>query len=99
MIGVLGLASLLAAALPAGALVLLGASALVPHVGTGMLGGREDRGLLLRAVIGALVLGLAFGAAALVGREGGASIFGLLIVGWFLAAGLGATPLGKARRD
>ncbi len=74
--------------LPAGALTLLGASALVPHVGGGMLG--RQRSLLVRAVVGAVVLGLAFGAAAMLGRQVGISLFALLVLSWFFSAGLGA---------
>lgn len=83
--------------LPAAGLVLIGASALVPHVGGGVLGGRPDRSLLVRSVVGALVLGLAFGAAALLGREAGAAIFGLLLLGWFFSAGF--LVLGRRKTE
>ncbi len=86
----LGGAYALVVLLPAAALALLGAMAAVPHLGRGLLGAGHDRSLLVSVVTGALVLTLAGAAAVVLGRAGGAALFGLLVGGWFLGTGLGA---------
>jgi hypothetical protein len=75
---------------PAIGLTILGAMALVPHLGGRLLGKGDERSPLLRSVVGSVVLVLALAASLLFG-EGGLFLFGLLILGWFFSAGLGAT--------
>lgn len=76
--------------LPVALLVLLGGAAAVPYLGRQVLRGRREPTLLSAAVVGAIVLGLAGAAAALLTKEGGLAILVLLVASWFLGAGLGA---------
>ncbi len=73
--------------LPAALLMIVGALAAVPHLGAGLLRSRDDRSLLARSVVGALVLGLALGASAALGPL--VHFVGMIVAGWFLGAGLG----------
>jgi len=73
--------------LPIALLMLVGAMACVPHLGAGLLKDGEQRSLLARAITGALVLGLASGAAAALRPL--APFVGVILAGWFLGAGLG----------
>lgn len=75
-------------ALPVAILSLIGATAAVPHLGAGVLKGGEDHSLLARSITGALVLGFALGAVALVFPKL-APLPGVVVAGWFLGAGLG----------
>ncbi|MFV1957941.1 MAG: hypothetical protein ACC662_00875 [Planctomycetota bacterium] len=80
--------------LPLFLLALLGAVAAVPYLGRAVLRPLgEAPPLLVAALLGAIVLGLAGAAVALAGREAGIVLFSILVGGWFLGAGLG-TVLG-----
>ncbi len=76
--------------LPVTLLALLGGAAGVPYLGRQVLRGRREPTLLSAAVVGAIVLGLAGAAAALLTKEGGLAILVGLVASWFLGAGLGA---------
>jgi hypothetical protein len=84
---VLGWVYLLVVAVPLVLLVLAGAAAGVPHVGGALLLRGEERSPLARSVVGALVTALAM--ATWVWPPLGVLVT-VLIVGWFLGAGLGA---------
>mgnify|MGYP001819043700 FL=1 len=83
--------------LPALLLVLLGGAAAIPYLGRQVLRGRREPTLLAAAVVGAIVLGLAGAAAAVLTKEGGVAILSLLVASWFLGAGLGAILPARSR--
>ena len=83
--------------LPTALLAFIGALAAVPHLGAGLLRGQKEHSLLARAVVGSLALCFALGAAAAL--QPLVHFVAMIVLGWFLGAGLGVIFKPKASQE